>query len=151
MQTGQKIASLRKKAELSQEQLAEKLFVSRELVSKWETGKRLPDKRMTVQLSELFNVPVEDLYDSKNNSCEELLSCFSENVELADNELSQIINMFLKKISETERTIFISRYYYGHNSEQTAAETGLRSGYIRKKLSLIRKKLKEFVKEFCYG
>ena len=73
MQTGQKIASLRKKAGLSQEELAEKLFVSRELVSKWETGKRNPCKEMTVRLSELFNVPVENLYDSKNNSCDELL------------------------------------------------------------------------------
>ena len=52
--TGHKIAMLRTQANLTQEQLAEKLYVTRELVSKWETGKRNPDYKTIVKLVIFF-------------------------------------------------------------------------------------------------
>ncbi len=49
MLTGQKIAELRANMDLSQEQLAEKLYVTRAMVSKWERGICLPDYNMILK------------------------------------------------------------------------------------------------------
>ena len=56
MKLGQKIAGLRKKSSLSQEALAEKMNVSRQAVSKWESNQSIPDIEKIVDLSELFGV-----------------------------------------------------------------------------------------------
>ena len=55
MWTGQIITILRMDAGLSQSQLAEKLYISRDLISKWETGKRLPDYSMILTIAKLFS------------------------------------------------------------------------------------------------
>lgn len=52
---------LRKKRNMSQEQLAEVLGVTRQAVSKWEAGQSTPDVEKLLQLSELFQVPVDQM------------------------------------------------------------------------------------------
>lgn len=64
MKLGQKIAELRKKNNLSQEGLAEKMNVSRQAVSKWESGQSIPDIEKIVALSELFGVTTDYLLKS---------------------------------------------------------------------------------------
>lgn len=147
MQTGQKIAFLRKKSGLSQDELAERLFVSRELVSKWENGKRNPDYKMLAAISAVFGVSSDDIFDVNCKVFDELRLCFPKNTEFSQKQINDILNLFLKELSQIERTIFISRYYYGQSSDETAALLGLRGGYVRKKLTVIRKKLTEFAKE----
>ncbi len=61
MELSEKIYELRKQHGLSQEQLAERLQVSRQAVSKWETGQSTPDSAKLVALSELFSVSLEYL------------------------------------------------------------------------------------------
>ena len=61
MTIGQKIAFLRVGAQLSQEQLAGKLEVSRQSVSKWESDQSLPEITKVVQLATLFHVTTDDL------------------------------------------------------------------------------------------
>ncbi|MBR3137607.1 MAG: helix-turn-helix transcriptional regulator [Clostridia bacterium] len=56
-----KIIDLRKKAGWSQEELAEKLGVSRQSVSKWEGAQSIPDMNKILQLSELFGVSTDYL------------------------------------------------------------------------------------------
>ena len=63
MTLGEKIKEARKKAGLSQEQLAEKLGVSRSAVAKWETDKGIPDVDNLKVLSKLLNVSVDCLLD----------------------------------------------------------------------------------------
>jgi len=59
---------IRKKAQLSQEQLAEKLSVTRQTVSSWERGNSYPDLDMLVKLSEILNTdPNELLYPQKSS------------------------------------------------------------------------------------
>jgi len=58
---GENIATLRKKAELSQEALAEELGVSRQTLAKWETGESVPDVLRCDKLAELFDVSLDDL------------------------------------------------------------------------------------------
>lgn len=61
MTIGQKIAVLRVAMQLSQEQLAEKLGVSRQSVSKWESDSSVPEVSKIIQLSSLFNITTDDL------------------------------------------------------------------------------------------
>ena len=61
MTTGEKIQQLRKEHGMSQEQLAEKITVSRQAVSKWELGESLPDTDNVVQLSDIFDVSTDYL------------------------------------------------------------------------------------------
>lgn len=57
----QNLVELRKAAGLTQEQLAERLFVTRQAVSKWERGESRPDLDTVVALAELYNVSTDDL------------------------------------------------------------------------------------------
>ena len=61
MKLGDKILMLRKKEGLSQEQLAEKLNVSRQAISRWESGSALPDASNIRQLSKVFAVSADYL------------------------------------------------------------------------------------------
>lgn len=70
MRLGQKIAELRKKNNLSQEDLAEEMNVSRQAVSKWESNQSIPDIEKIVNLSEFFGVTTDYLLKSGNPSFE---------------------------------------------------------------------------------
>ena len=56
MEIGNKISELRKKNNLSQEALAEKIGVTRQTISKWELGETSPDIKQAKELSKVFNV-----------------------------------------------------------------------------------------------
>lgn len=58
---GKRIASLRRKIGLSQVELAEKLGVTSQAVSKWECGTALPDIELLLELSDLYNLTVNEL------------------------------------------------------------------------------------------
>ncbi|SOC40920.1 helix-turn-helix domain-containing protein [Ureibacillus acetophenoni] len=58
---GMNIRVLRKRHKLSQEQLAEKVDVSRQTIAKWENGEALPDIYKCKKLSEIFKVTVDQL------------------------------------------------------------------------------------------
>mgnify|MGYP002510789644 CR=1 FL=1 len=62
-QIGIRIAALRKKAGLSQTALAEKLGVSAQAVSKWESGKNLPDIDLFCELAWLFDMTVDSIIE----------------------------------------------------------------------------------------
>ena len=61
MTIGQKIIQLRNAADISQEQLAETLGVSRQSVSKWEMDQALPQIDKVLQLAEIFSVSTDEL------------------------------------------------------------------------------------------
>lgn len=61
MQFADKLLTLRKGAGWSQEQLAEKLNISRQAVSRWESGTAMPDAANLLSLSDLFDVSVDQL------------------------------------------------------------------------------------------
>ena len=65
MKLYEKITLYRKKNGLSQEELAEKIGVSRQAVSKWETGDALPEITKLKALAETFNVTVDFLLDDE--------------------------------------------------------------------------------------
>lgn len=61
MEIGNKINQLRKLSGMTQEQLAEKVNVSRQTVSKWESGGSTPDVDSIVKISRMFHVSLDDL------------------------------------------------------------------------------------------
>ena len=79
MGIGNKILELRKKENLSQEQLAEKMNVTRQTISKWELNQTTPDIKQAKELSRLFKISLD---------------------ELTDNDITTIV---MQKISNTEK------------------------------------------------
>lgn len=61
MSLGEKIRAMRQQASLSQEQLAEKLNVSRQAITKWETGKGIPDIANLIAISDEFDLSLDQL------------------------------------------------------------------------------------------
>ena len=61
----EKLIDLRRKAGLSQEQMAQQLDVSRQAVSKWETGESLPDTNKLLAIGRLLGVTVDYLLDDE--------------------------------------------------------------------------------------
>ena len=66
MNLADKLQLLRKKNLSSQEELAEKLGISRQAVSKWESGQSLPDLNKLKAISKLYNVTIDSLVNDDN-------------------------------------------------------------------------------------
>jgi len=65
---GQRIRTLRLERNLSQQQLAELIYVSRKTVGNWEAGNRLPDITMVSRLADCLGVEICELIDKLNES-----------------------------------------------------------------------------------
>ena len=61
MEVGKQIRKFRQDLNLSQEELASKIFVTRQTISNWENGKNYPDVNSLVMLSQLFNTSLDIL------------------------------------------------------------------------------------------
>ena len=61
MELKDRLKELRTNANMTQEELAKQIFVSRTLVSKWESGDRYPSKENLTRLALLFQTPLEEL------------------------------------------------------------------------------------------
>ncbi|MCC8196267.1 MAG: helix-turn-helix domain-containing protein [Ruminococcus sp.] len=68
MALSEKLYTLRKKSGLSQEQLAEELNVSRQAISKWESGNSIPESDKLVAISNYFNVSLDYLLKDDESS-----------------------------------------------------------------------------------
>lgn len=79
----QKLLTLRKELGLSQEQLAEKLLVSRQAISRWENGEVLPDAPNLLQLSKLFGVSIDYLLHDEYESDGDLPAVRDTEAQLA--------------------------------------------------------------------
>ena len=80
MEFYQKLQQLRKQKNLTQEQLAEQLFVSRTAVSKWESGRGYPNLESLKCISKLFSISIDELLSN------------NELIELAETENRSNIN-----------------------------------------------------------
>ena len=67
---GSFLKELRKENELTQEQLADTLNVSRRTVSRWETGANLPDLPLLIELSDMYKVELRELLDGQRREAD---------------------------------------------------------------------------------
>ena len=68
MKLGNYLKEYRKKNNMTQQNLADKLFVTKQAVSKWETERGTPDLETLTDISKLINVSVDELLDVKNDT-----------------------------------------------------------------------------------
>ena len=66
MKFNEKLIMLRKQHNLSQEQVAEKLGVARQTISKWELGETTPEMDKLIIMSELYNITLDELIKEEN-------------------------------------------------------------------------------------
>lgn len=110
MKLSEKIFTLRKEKGMSQEELAEKLNVSRQAVSRWEGGSALPDATNVLQLSKLFEVSADyllnDDYEQPNSTAEErvqpkrdikkVVACWASGVGLVAQFIIYLVSRFVQ-------------------------------------------------------
>lgn len=66
--TGELLKRLRKEKGLTQEQLAERFYVSSRTVSRWETGSNLPDVATLIDLADFYGVDIREIIDGERKS-----------------------------------------------------------------------------------
>ena len=84
---GEFIKELRKEKNITQDELANKFYVSRRTVSRWETGSNLPDIDILIELAEYFNVDIRELLNGKKR--EENMTEEIKDVALSVNDYSK--------------------------------------------------------------
>lgn len=83
MSLGKSLFNARKKSGLSQEEVAEKLGVSRQTISKWETDETLPDIRQSKKLAVLYHLTLDELidFDADVKEIEDMIEKTSEETQ----------------------------------------------------------------------
>lgn len=99
MRFSDKLPKLRKENNLSQEQLADKLGVSRQAISKWESGQSYPDMDKMIQICSILNCTLEDLLDDG------VIKSKKDNIEIKNN-LNNYFTDFLKFITKSYNMFF---------------------------------------------
>ena len=102
LKIGKFIAERRKKANLTQAQLAEKLNITDRAVSKWETGRAMPDTSIMLALCEILKISVSDLL------CGEVVTLNNYNKELEDNLLEMV-----KQKEESDKRMLAMEWVVG--------------------------------------
>lgn len=146
LQYGEKISKLRAEKNISQQQLADILFVSRDLVSKWENGTRRPNSDYQKKLSEIFDVDIEYFGISEPSLIKELDECIPESIR-SEADVKDILNAFLETLSERDCDIFVNRYYFMMSTKTIGKKYDTTDIYIRVILSRTRKKLQRFAQK----
>ena len=144
MLTGQKIAELRTNVGLTQEQLAERLYVTRAMVSKWERDICQPDYAMVEKIAEILSVSPDKIMSRNDAILNELYSFLSDT---DSNDLLKDLNDFLSTLNRRDRSVFIRRYYYLESNSSIAENYGISESNVRTILMRTRKKFKKYLKE----
>lgn len=102
MSFGKTIKDLRRKENITQDEMAEKLNISRQAISNWENDRNLPDIEMLIIISKTFNISLDNLIlegDNMSNITKKLINDSSENKRAKLNLYSIIVGAFLLLIS----------------------------------------------------
>ncbi len=104
VKVGARIAEYRKKAKMSQEELAERLYVTRQALSKWENGTSVPSIDTLCELSKIFSVSFEEILGLFEN---EAMQVFEDDI-FRGHDRSFVIS----KIVSGELTVNIPDVFY---------------------------------------
>lgn len=100
MQVGCNIAACRKKAGMTQAELAMKLNYTDKAVSKWERGESVPDLPTLVQLAELFDISLESLTADPN--------ALPENTGAVQQTMGRVVEKTLKRKADKRIIVWLS-------------------------------------------
>ena len=118
MEFNEKLQELRKSKGLTQEELAEKLFVSRTAISKWESGRGYPSIDSLKEIARFFSVTIDDLI------------CSDEMISVAENEKREFADKYVSLICNVMDILpvillFIPAFGNGSGSSETVSLFGL--------------------------
>lgn len=97
--TAQYLQFLRKSHNYTQEELAKMLDISRQAVSKWETGITVPDLEVLLKLSKLYHISMNDILEPKIQP--QRITDFEQISTIPENELRKILRQFDKEFLVT--------------------------------------------------
>jgi transcriptional regulator with XRE-family HTH domain len=83
---------LRKKHNFTQDELAKRLDISRQAVSKWETGSAIPDLEVLLKISKLYGITINDILEP--NIPTKKITDFEQLSEVPENELREILEQY---------------------------------------------------------
>lgn len=119
----EKLQLIRKNKGLTQEDIAERLAVSRQAVAKWESGQVYPDISNLIQISNLFHVTVD--YLVKDQEC--TVNCFDDShpdlEKLVEFRLEANVNTYAAYMNETDSTRYDSHDFSYRNGSYTYHDT----------------------------
>lgn len=98
MQFGEQIRKLRTERNMTQEQFAQELHVTRQAVSNWENNRNLPDLEMLLNMSQTFHISLDELMtggNEMNNMTQKLIQDGSETRKAHDNMITTLVGAFL--------------------------------------------------------
>ena len=118
MEFSEKLQELRKSRSMTQEELAEALFVSRTAISKWESGRGYPSIDSLKEISRYFSVTIDDLI------------CSDEMITVAENEKKEFADKYVSLICNAldillAILVFIPAFGNGNASSETVTLLGL--------------------------
>ena len=118
MEFNEKLQELRKSKGLTQEELAEKLFVSRTAISKWESGRGYPSIDSLKEIARFFSVTIDNLI------------CSDEMISVAENEKREFADKYVSLICSVMdilpiMLLFIPAFGNGTASPETVSLFGL--------------------------
>ena len=83
---------LRKSNNYTQDDLAEKLGISRQAVSKWETGMTIPDLEVLLKISKLYDITINDILEPKIHP--QRITDFEQISTISEKELKEVLEQF---------------------------------------------------------
>ena len=114
MNLGEQILNYRKKINLSQEELANKIGVTRQTISKWELNETSPNLQQSVELAKIFNISLDDLTN------EALITKVSQTEKQVIKISKKVTIIFLAlALLFIIETIAITFYSIGYNKDKT--------------------------------
>ena len=118
MEFNEKLQELRKSRSMTQEELAEALFVSRTAISRWESGRGYPSIDSLKEISRFFSVTIDDLI------------CSDEIITVAENDRKEFVCKFVSLICNAldilmAILLFIPAFGNGRDSPETVSLFGL--------------------------
>ena len=118
MELSEKLQELRKEKGLTQEELAEALFVSRTAISKWESGRGVPNIESLKAISKFFSVSIDELL-----SGEEILKIADEDNKQKEKHTSDLVFGLL----DCSLIMFLFLPFFGQKGDEIIKEVSLLS------------------------
>lgn len=112
----EKLKELRKQKNITQEELADALYVSRTAISKWESGRGYPNIESLKLLSQYFNITVDELL-----SCHEMMTM----VETTHKEKSKQIKDVIFGLLDSSISLFLVLPFFGYHEGEVIHEVSL--------------------------
>lgn len=144
VKVGSRIAKLRKDNKMSQEELSEKLFITRQALSKWENGTSIPSIDSLLEISKIFHTTFE------------YLLCLNEveNIDIDENDIfnGHERSYVIKKIINGDVKVNIPDVLYQMSpTERMSILKVVKEGKISCDLEELRVKLTESEKKYLFG